>query len=366
MGNCGSLPEGEAAGASAPASGGGFSETEIAERRSKVLDKEIRDLERRQATEIKILLLGAGESGKTTILKQMRVIHELGFTAEETEQYRRQVFMNIWDAMRSCLEGMQELDIRLSVESNRDHLYLFEEQPVLSEGQAYPTDLLQPLKDLCADEGVQSVMRRSNEAILPDSTAYFFSDLERFFSAGYRPTNDDIFRVRGKTTGITETIFMHKSLTYRMFDVGGQRSERRKWIHCFEASHNVTAVLFLASISGYDQGLIEDRDSNQMQEALMLFDSICNSTCFLNKIDIFKEKILNSPISAHFLDYTGSDTDYNASREYFKQRFTKLNRSKSKDIYCSFTTAIDTTLLRVVMITVQDTILQRNLAVITF
>ena len=121
----------------------------------------------------------------------MRVIHELGFTAEETEQYRRQVFMNIWDAMRSCLEGMQELDIRLSVESNRvcrfyqdyiqlsahtcrfhqDHLYLFEEQPVLSEGQAYPTDLLQPLKDLCADEGVQSVMRRSNEAILPDSTA---------------------------------------------------------------------------------------------------------------------------------------------------------------------------------------------------
>ena len=86
---------------------------------------------------------------------------------------------------------------------------------------------------------------------------------------------------------------------YRMFDVGGQRSERRKWIHCFEvrranavarrmrklsfilASQNVTAVLFLAAISGYDQGLIEDRDSNQMQEALMLFDSICNSTWFV-------------------------------------------------------------------------------------
>lgn len=43
---------------------------------------------------------------------------------------------------------------------------------------------------------------------------------------------------------------------------------------------NVNAVLFLAALSGYDQGLIEDRDSNQMQEALMLFDSICNSSWF--------------------------------------------------------------------------------------
>jgi guanine nucleotide-binding protein subunit alpha len=41
-----------------------------------------------------------------------------------------------------------------------------------------------------------------------------------------------------------------------MFDVGGQRSERKKWIHAFE---NVGVVLFLAAISGYDQALPEDR-----------------------------------------------------------------------------------------------------------
>lgn len=40
-----------------------------------------------------------------------------------------------------------------------------------------------------------------------------------------------------------------------MFDVGGQRSERKKWMHCFE---NVTAVVFLAAISEYDQVLVED------------------------------------------------------------------------------------------------------------
>lgn len=40
--------------------------------------------------------------------------------------------------------------------------------------------------------------------------------------------------------------------------MGGQRSERKKWIHCFE---NVTALLFLVAISGYDQCLVEDKDA---------------------------------------------------------------------------------------------------------
>ena len=40
----------------------------------------------------------------------------------------------------------------------------------------------------------------------------------------------------------------------RMVDVGGQRSERRKWIHCFE---NVTSIMFLVALSEYDQVLVE-------------------------------------------------------------------------------------------------------------
>jgi hypothetical protein len=52
-----------------------------------------------------------------------------------------------------------------------------------------------------------------------------------------------------------------------MFDVGGQRSERKKWIHCFE---NVTTILFLVAISEYDQLLFEDETVNRMQEARKL------------------------------------------------------------------------------------------------
>lgn len=281
------------------------------------------------------------------------------------------------------------------------------------------------------------------------SLTYYCSDLDRLFQDDYIPTDADILRCRNKTTGIIETVFPLADKIYRIFDVGGQRSERKKWIHCFE---EVTAVLFIVALSGYDCCLVEDKDSNQMQEALMLFDSICNSKwfvrtsmiLFLNKVDIFKLKIATSPIKNYFPDYdphgttspsghtspqdgtspqqaastskrgesshhstpqqtstrnTTSDQaaaaagasksqssidpssptsptdgvpasiattnhsggptseDFHQAKSYFKNRFLRLNRSQTKEVYASFTNATDPKLLKIVMASVTDIIL---------
>lgn len=143
-----------------------------------------------------------------------------------------------------------------------------------------------------------------------DPNYSYFDSIERIAAHDYLPNDQDVLRSRVKTTGITETTFIIQDLTYRMFDVGGQRSERKKWIHCFE---NVTTILFLVAISEYDQLLFEDETVNRMQEALTLFDSICNSRwfiktsiiLFLNKIDRFKEKLPVSPMQNYFPDYEG-------------------------------------------------------------
>jgi guanine nucleotide-binding protein subunit alpha len=105
-------------------------------------------------------------------------------------------------------------------------------------------------------------------SILTGARNSFFEDLDRLFNKDFVPTDQDVLRARLRTTGITETVFDLGSLQYRMFDVGGQRSERKKWIHCFE---NVNALLFLVAISGYDQCLAEDKDgvsSNSISEDL--------------------------------------------------------------------------------------------------
>jgi guanine nucleotide-binding protein G(i) subunit alpha len=181
----------------------------------------------------------------------------------------------------------------------------------------------------------------------------YFDSVDRIAAPDYIPNDQDVLRSRVKTTGITETTFIIGDLTYRMFDVGGQRSERKKWIHCFE---NVTTILFLVAISEYDQLLFEDETVNRMQEALTLFDSICNSRwfiktsiiLFLNKIDRFKEKLPVSPMKNYFPDYEGGP-DYAAACDYILNRFVSLNQHETKQIYTHFTCATDTMQIRFVM-----------------
>lgn len=90
------------------------------------------------------------------------------------------------------------------------------------------------------------------------SLYYFFSSLDRLFDPTYQPAEQDIIRCRARTIGITETTFTLRDHEMLMVDVGGQKSERRKWIHCFQ---DVTSILFLVSLSGYDQCLVEDKDA---------------------------------------------------------------------------------------------------------
>lgn len=177
--------------------------------------------------------------------------------------------------------------------------------------------------------------------------------MDRIAKPDYVPNDQDVLRSRVKTTGITETTFIIGELTYRMFDVGGQRSERKKWIHCFE---EVTVILFLVAISEYDQLLFEDETVNRMQEALTLFDSICNSRwftttsiiLFLNKIDRFREKLPVSPMKTYFNDFEGG-ANYDAACDYIHDRFVSLNQQETKQIYTHFTCATDTTKIKFVM-----------------
>ena len=102
---------------------------------------------------------------------------------------------------------------------------------------------------------MQEAVRCLREFQLNNSAMYYFNAIGRMSLPSYLPTDQDILRSRVKTTGITETTFKVGELTYKLFDGGGQRSERKKWIHSFE---NVTAFVFLVSLSEYGQMLYED------------------------------------------------------------------------------------------------------------
>jgi guanine nucleotide-binding protein subunit alpha len=86
-------------------------EDKAAQQRNKELDQVIKQEKEKLKSEVKLLLLGAGESGKSTIVKQMKIIHEDGFSEVERESYREIVFGNTIHAMQSLLNGMDSLGI---------------------------------------------------------------------------------------------------------------------------------------------------------------------------------------------------------------------------------------------------------------
>ncbi|KAK2801981.1 Guanine nucleotide-binding protein subunit alpha [Emmonsiellopsis sp. PD_5] len=318
-----------------------------------------------QRNEIKMLLLGAGESGKSTILKQMKLINEGSYSQDERESFKEIIFSNTVQSMRVILEAMEGLDLPLDDQRAEYHVQVIFMQPAQIEGDCLPPEVGTAIEALWNDAGVQECFRRSREYQLNDSARYYFDSISRIAQPNYLPNDQDVLRSRVKTTGITESTFIIGELTYRMFDVGGQRSERKKWIHCFE---NVTTILFLVAISEYDQLLFEDETVNRMQEALTLFDSICNSRwftktsiiLFLNKIDRFKEKLPVSPMKNYFPDYEGG-AEYTAACDYILNRFVSLNQAEQKQIYTHFTCATDTSQIRFVMMAVNDIIIQDNL-----
>ncbi|KAJ3839766.1 heterotrimeric G protein alpha subunit 4 [Lentinula raphanica] len=325
-------------GACLSSGGGGLDVTDADKALHRQAEKELRE----------VLLLGSGDSGKSTILKQMRLIHKVPFSSQEIESFRQLIFENLTRGMKYVLDAMEEMELKNATD--------------IRDGEAFPSTYHTPLASLWADPNVQQACARGNEAALPENLYYYFSELDRLFEPSYQPTEQDIIHARARTIGITETTFVLKDHEMLMVDVGGQKSERRKWIHCFQ---DVTSILFLVSLSGYDQCLVEDRDANQMQDAMTIWDSICHSQwfkqtsiiLFLNKNDLFEKKIPHSDIKNFFPDYDGEPGDVKAGREYFKKRFGKLaqkaDKTKEREIYIHTTTATDTALLRVVMAAVE-------------
>ncbi|ORY62715.1 G protein alpha-subunit [Leucosporidium creatinivorum] len=317
---------------------------------------------------VKLLLLGTGESGKSTILKQMRLHHVGGYTDEERDGYREIVYANLIQSMQVVIEALHDLNMPLAPHLRDKAAYIMSIRVSAHDPCPPMLDRLvtQALIALWAEPTTKACVTKSREFQLNDSASYYFDAAARIGAHDYVPTDQDILRSRVKTTGLTEERFQVGLLQYVVFDVGGQRSERKKWIHCFE---NVNVLIFLVAISEYDQTLYEDSDINRMNEAAGLFESISNSRwfaqssviLFLNKTDLFKAKLITSPIYEYYSDFEGA-SDYATASAYMQSKFTPLYRNhEARPLHVHFTCATDTEQLKVVFNAVEQSIMAASI-----
>ncbi|XP_064462926.1 guanine nucleotide-binding protein G(q) subunit alpha-like [Ornithodoros turicata] len=296
--------------------------------------------------ESKFLLLGPEEAGKTTFLKQVRLIQE-GDARRDRVEHVRSVFQALIGALQRIVRAMDALGIPYKNPSNVENAML-----VLSvRCETLEPPLTEPvseaLRRLWEDAGVRECYeRRAEYGGLPP----FLPDVHRVTCPGYVPSREDYLRVRTPSRGVLEYPFLLDECPVRLVDVGEQRSEPKKWIHCFQ---DVSAVIFVAPLSDYD-------DPGKMERARALFSTIVSSPWFaeshllllLNKKDLLEQKIERAPLGAYFPAYRGPPGDPKAAREFIRRTFADLN--PERPVYFFFTCAIDTDDIRYVMPTLRE------------
>lgn len=365
---------------------------------------------------VKLLLLGTGESGKSTIFKQMRILYGSAKTDDDLRMYGVIVRSNIVTAIRKlCLLTRQlgyekKLDEESAAATAADLsdvsgmtpreaydqiiAYLVDNtasdpMPEIPREQAerdwvgrstragIQANLdaqqflqhVEAIRVLWQSTTIQDVWMKRAQANINDSHNEYLSDLTRIVDVKYIPTEYDILISRVRTTQVTVERYIIEGIEFEVYDVGGQRSERRKWVNCFE---NVDAVIFVAALSEYDQTLAEAKRHNRMMEALNLFESVVKNAnfadtsimLFLNKKDIFAEKIMYSNIadSPFFSDYAGPPKDFDHGVLYFIQKFEEhLEQDEFNDSFIHVTCATDTDNMEFVLDSSRTIIMTDNL-----
>lgn len=417
MGCGSSAPQQTAPPPAGPASNGGSAVKATTAGQSRNVDMEIERAKQEEEGKIKMLLLGAGESGKSTIFKQMRLLYGAERSDDDLRMYGVVARSNIVVAVRKLCSHLRNLGLEEELDrESRENEDLEEgDHSSMTCRQAYdelmaylvdntatasaqdPTAGASDTKDwvgqspraglaanndarnflnhhesiriLWQSNTMKQVWAKRSAVNIIDSHKEYLNDISRLASPDYKPTTQDVLIARVRTTQVVMEKYRIDGIDFEMYDVGGQRSERRKWIDCFDG---VTAVIFVAALSEYDQTLAEAKRTNRMVEALELFRSVCNNRAFsntsimlfLNKKDIFAEKILYSDIAAQrpFCDYAGPTKDFDHGVLYFIQKFKDcLIDDEFNDSFIHVTCATDTNNMEFVLDSTRTIIMTDNL-----
>ncbi|KAG6514784.1 hypothetical protein ZIOFF_025154 [Zingiber officinale] len=293
----------------------------------------------------KLLLLGAGESGKSTIFKQIRLLFQTGFDEVELKSYASVIHANVYQTIKILYDGAKEL--AQNDPSSSKYVVCTENKDIgekLSEigsKMDYPyltKEIAKEITTLWNDPAIQETYSHGNKLQVPDCAQYFMENLERFSEATYVPTKEDVLHARVRTTGVVEIQFR------------------------------------------YDQLLFEDETKNRMMETKELFEWVLKQSCFekssfmlfLNKFDIFEKKIQKVPLNVceWFKDYqpVGSGRqEVEHAYEFVKKKYEELyfQNSKPDRVDRAFkiyrTTVLDQKLIKKTFKLVDETLRRRNL-----
>ncbi|CAG9997057.1 unnamed protein product [Clonostachys byssicola] len=301
----------------------------------------------------RILLVGSSESGKSTLIKSLACAFD-----PFDEQTRQTYIENI---IEICVETMRLLVIETDIDRVGGDFGLQNECRLLMEDGNDRRDKLKMREDVAG--AISSIWqnpemqmrfehRRQHQEMyyLPTSSEYFLDSVSRLADRNYLPTDSDILRSYCKTSGVCPFEFASAGRSYTFYDVGGARSQRRKWIELFPK-----ADVFMWTFDICCTGEVsQDHGGDSMEEQLELWEFVVNHhridfdatfVVIFTKIDKLTPTVISRLLSMDFFrgyekDRTDVDMvlDHAAKRLATAMKGTRINVSFGRASIATSTT----------------------------
>ncbi|KAJ3375198.1 hypothetical protein HDU92_000842, partial [Lobulomyces angularis] len=158
----------------------------MATKRNNAIEKQLKKDQKEQKLKgIKILVLGPGDSGKSTFIRQMRLLGSSGFTQEEKDYFKIIIYENIVTMLNSLLDGLKfiensQIDISDEVKNS---IKTFNYQTLFNE------KTFKILKSIWENPNIKLAYEKRKEfnIVLQDTSLYFLDDLDRFLDLKFFP-----------------------------------------------------------------------------------------------------------------------------------------------------------------------------------
>jgi len=329
------------------------------------------DANRATKKEMKIILLGIGGSGKTTFSKQMQFIHQGSYDRERAQSYKTILLANVLIGLKAIASKARELEESENYKKSRWIQSLDETQI------EWDAELVAKIKSLWSDEGIQTTWEEVKDTVIIQME-YLMENLDGFVQPDFVPTNADILRARQRTTGASITRFEDPKTIWNLIDVGGQYSERTKW-EGFFTENLPHAVIFFLALDEFNVPNAEVKTDNiktKFELALQVFkDTMCSEgpvldyelcrIVFLNKVDIFEEKIKDDRKFLELkevLDYDGPNTVTQCTDHVIaKLKSISDEKKPNADLKIHVTCALDTEMMKKVSNDIKSSIITSTL-----
>ena len=274
----------------------------------------------------KILLLGAGEVGKSTIFRHLQVLCD--DCIQNRDSYIYPIRQNILIELQKIAKYIRTQNLSFD---NKLELYLEK----IKYDDPYENDTL---KYLCKHPKIIELLHNYEIPDQLENIDFFFQNIDRILNNDYTPTNDDILMGRFRTIDVSKICFHNigANTNVALYDIGGQRSERKKWKEAFES---VNSIMFIISLNDFDRTIFEDNTIGRLQDSYELLQNILKTKQFenvnfyliFNKYTLFKNKIENTDKFAKmYPNFTGNIHDVQQCAQFiidqFLDIFKKLNR----------------------------------------